>query len=110
MKKNPLSAAIHELYRKALKHTKYRWLVIFGTLLYIASPLDISPDVFPVIGWIDDGLIASLLITEVSQLMTQQLMTQRLKDKRQTLETLTTEPFDAKEDVPTITVNAVTVG
>jgi len=69
------------------------------------SPLDISPDVFPVIGWIDDGLIASLLISEVSQLMASQL-----KSKRQAEDTLATESFSPDEDMPTITVDAVPVG
>lgn len=98
--KNPLSSAIHDLYRKALQHTKYRWVVIFGTLLYLVSPLDISPDVFPILGWIDDGIIVSLLVSEVSQLMLQQV-----KRKQYQTETLT----DEDESVPTITVEAVSV-
>ena len=107
MKQKPLSAVIHELYRKALQHTKYRWLVIFGTLLYLVSPLDISPDVFPVLGWIDDGVVVSLLVTEVSQLMMQQI-----KNKRQTTDTVdsTVEvENNTLNDVPTITVEAVSV-
>ncbi|MEM6450498.1 MAG: YkvA family protein [Cyanobacteria bacterium P01_D01_bin.105] len=103
MKQKPFSTAIHELYRKALQHTKYRWLVIFGTLLYLVSPLDISPDVFPVLGWIDDGVVVSLLITEVSQLMMQQI-----KRQRPTISNV--EPDgDMPDDIPTITVEAVSV-
>ncbi|MFK8182613.1 MAG: YkvA family protein [Phormidesmis sp.] len=108
MKKQPFSTAIHELYRKALQHTKYRWLVIFGTLLYLVSPLDISPDVFPILGWIDDGVVVSLLVTEISQ-----LMVQRLKDQRQTTTSATTSfttPLDADDTTPTITVEAISVG
>ncbi|MGC1310213.1 MAG: YkvA family protein [Phormidesmis sp.] len=98
MKKQPLSTALHDLYRKALKHTKYRWVVILGTLFYLVSPLDISPDMFPIIGWIDDGVVVSLLIAEVSQLMTEQL-----KRKRQT-------PTNAETDAEqTITVEAVPI-
>jgi uncharacterized membrane protein YkvA (DUF1232 family) len=29
--------------------------------------MDVAPDVMPVVGWIDDGIVASLLVTEVSQ-------------------------------------------
>ena len=106
----PFSAAIHELYRKALQHTKYRWLVIFGTLLYLASPLDISPDILPVLGWIDDGIVVSLLLTEVSQLIMQQVKSKRQIDKPFTAEPFITEPFDLSEEtVPTITVKAVPV-
>ena len=113
MKKQPFSNVFHDLYRKALKHTKYRWLVILGTLLYLVSPLDISPDVFPVLGWIDDGLVASLLITEVSSLMMEQL-----KRKRQSVipsdaafDTEVAVHLDNADDdtVKTITVDAVTV-
>ncbi|MEO1591720.1 MAG: YkvA family protein [Cyanobacteria bacterium J06632_22] len=75
--KNALTKALHDGYRKLLRHSKYRWIVVLGTLLYLVSPLDISPDVFPVIGWIDDGLIATLLVTEVSQIVTDQLKTRR---------------------------------
>jgi len=31
--------------------------------------LDISPDVFPIIGWIDDGIVLTLLTTELSRLV-----------------------------------------
>lgn len=103
MKKQHFSTVLHDLYRRALKHTKYRWLVIFGTLLYLASPLDISPDVFPVLGWIDDGVVVSLLISEVGQ-----LMTEKVKRKRNSA---TDAELTVDDDtVPTITVEAVSVG
>lgn len=56
-------------YRTNLRNPKYRWLIIFGTLTYLLSPIDIAPDVFPIVGWIDDGILITLLIAEVSQLM-----------------------------------------
>ncbi|MEO0756616.1 MAG: YkvA family protein [Cyanobacteria bacterium J06648_16] len=87
--KNAFTKALHDGYRKLLRHSKYRWIVVLGTLLYLVSPLDISPDVFPIIGWIDDGLIATLLVTEVSQLVTEQLKSQRSRKEtsNQTVET-----------------------
>ncbi|MEM8808670.1 MAG: YkvA family protein [Cyanobacteria bacterium P01_G01_bin.38] len=57
-------------YRNTLRNTQYRWLIVAGTLLYLVSPIDILPDVFPILGWIDDGIIATLLVAELSQLMT----------------------------------------
>lgn len=108
MKKHPFSNALHNLYRQALKHTKYRWLVILGTLLYLVSPLDISPDVFPVIGWIDDGLIVSLLVSEVSQLMSEQLSRKRSDAASAAVELEKETP--AADAIPTITVEAVQVG
>lgn len=105
--KQHFATALHELYRKALKHTKYRWLVILGTLLYLVSPLDISPDVFPVLGWIDDGLVVSLLISEVGQIMAEQLKRKRSFAN----ESFRAEPFNAQanDDAKTITVEAVSV-
>jgi len=38
-------------------------------MVYLFSPLDISPDVFPIIGWIDDGIVLTLLTTELSRLV-----------------------------------------
>lgn len=104
--KQQFSSVLHNWYRKALKHTKYRWFVILGTLLYLVSPLDIAPDAFPLIGWIDDGIIVSLLISEVSQ-----LVTEGLKKKQLFNDTIKTE-FETivdTDNVKTITVDAVTV-
>lgn len=58
---------IYDGYRKLMRESKYRWLIILGSLLYLLSPIDLLPDFIPVIGWIDDGLVLTLLIAEVSQ-------------------------------------------
>lgn len=55
--------------RNSLRHSKYRWLVIAASLIYLVSPLDISPDVFPIVGWLDDGMIITLLAGELSQFL-----------------------------------------
>ncbi len=55
-------------FKRLLRKSKYRWFIIFGSLVYLVSPLDISPDLFPVIGWIDDGLLATLVVTELTQI------------------------------------------
>ena len=54
-------------YKQTMRHPKYRWLLIGGTLLYLISPIDIAPDFIPIIGWIDDAAIATLLVAELSQ-------------------------------------------
>lgn len=61
--------ALYGWYRNLIRNPKYRWWVILGTLLYFVSPFDIAPDFFPIIGEIDDALILTLLVTEVSQLV-----------------------------------------
>ncbi len=71
-------------YRNAIRNSKYRWLVVLGSLLYLVSPLDISPDVFPIVGWLDDGIIATLLVTEVSQLLFEQVNAAKKKNRQET--------------------------
>jgi uncharacterized membrane protein YkvA (DUF1232 family) len=67
-----------------IRHPQYRWWIVLGTLIYLVSPLDFLPDIFPVVGWIDDGLLATLLVTEISQLVLArlQLRTDRQKTVR----------------------------
>lgn len=66
---NDLPQSIYNWYRNKLRNPKYRWWIILGSLLYIASPIDISPDFIPIIGQIDDVVILTLLVSEVSQLL-----------------------------------------
>lgn len=66
---NNFPQSIYNWYRNTLRNPKYRWWVILGSLLYIASPIDISPDFIPIIGQIDDVVILTLLVSEVSQLL-----------------------------------------
>ena len=107
---NGVPALFHRWYRQALNHSKYRWVVILGTLLYLVSPIDISPDVFPVLGWIDDGLVASLLVTEVSSLMTEALKRRRSDSSPEYGATPTEiETVVEADNIKTINVEAVTI-
>ncbi|NJL82044.1 MAG: DUF1232 domain-containing protein [Chloroflexaceae bacterium] len=65
---NP-GTAIYQWYRSIIRNPQYRWWVILGTLLYLLSPIDISPDLIPIIGQIDDIAILTLLVAEISQVM-----------------------------------------
>ncbi|HHP7232059.1 MAG TPA: YkvA family protein [Xenococcaceae cyanobacterium] len=62
-------ASIYDWYRKAIRHPQYRWWIVLGTLAYLISPFDLSPDIFPIAGQVDDVILATLLITELSQMM-----------------------------------------
>ncbi|WP_071516937.1 DUF1232 domain-containing protein [Geitlerinema sp. PCC 9228] len=53
--------AFNKWYRQLLRHPKYRWWVILGTLVYFFSPIDLSPDLLPLLGQIDDVLLLVLL-------------------------------------------------
>lgn len=72
-------ASIYNWYRNTLRHPKYRWWIIAGTLIYLVSPFDISPDFIPIVGEIDDVMLATLLVTEVSQ-----LFLEKFKSRQQT--------------------------
>lgn len=61
--------SIYNWYRNTIRNPKYRWWIVLGTLLYIFSPIDIAPDFIPVIGQLDDIVILSLLVSEVSQIL-----------------------------------------
>jgi uncharacterized membrane protein YkvA (DUF1232 family) len=62
--------ALYRWYGNTLRNPKYRWWIILGTLVYLLSPLDISPDLIPIVGQVDDFLILTVLLTEVFQLIT----------------------------------------
>jgi uncharacterized membrane protein YkvA (DUF1232 family) len=61
--------SLYTWYRNTLRNSKYRWWVIIGTVAYLISPLDISPDFIPIIGQVDDVLLLTLFVTEVSGLV-----------------------------------------
>lgn len=61
-------AAIYDLYRRGLRHPRYRWLIVGATLAYLISPVDLLPEVFPVVGMVDDAALVMLLLTELSQI------------------------------------------
>ncbi len=69
MKKRLFTPSVMNWYRQLIRNAKYRWVVLLGTLLYLISPLDIAPDGIPILGWIDDGVLATVAITEVTQLL-----------------------------------------
>lgn len=65
---NPVQS-FYTWYKNTLNHPKYRWILVAGTLLYLLSPIDISPDFIPIIGWIDDGIVASIFVASLSQIV-----------------------------------------
>lgn len=96
-------SSVYDWYRNAIRHPKYRWWVMLGTIIYLVSPIDIAPDFIPVLGQVDDVLLAGLLFTEISQMMIAKLQT-RQGNKATTTDTNTENP--GKE---TVDINAETV-
>jgi len=71
--------SFYDWYQKTIKHPKYRWVLVAGTLLYLISPIDISPDFIPIVGWIDDAVVASFLVAELSQIFLQMLTSKQAR-------------------------------
>jgi uncharacterized membrane protein YkvA (DUF1232 family) len=67
-----LAQPLYSWYRATIHNSKYRWVIVLGSLLYLVSPLDLATDVVPIVGWLDDGVIVTVLVTEVSQLLLEQ--------------------------------------
>jgi uncharacterized membrane protein YkvA (DUF1232 family) len=74
--------SLYGWYRQMLNHPRYRWWIVLGSLVYLLSPIDFLPDVFPVLGWIDDGLIATLLVSEISQMVLTGLKNKAVKQEK----------------------------
>lgn len=59
----------YDWFRQSIRNPKYRWWIILGSAAYLLSPIDIAPDFIPFIGQIDDVLLMTLVVSEVSQLL-----------------------------------------
>ncbi|MCY7320309.1 MAG: DUF1232 domain-containing protein [Phormidesmis sp. CAN_BIN36] len=90
----------YDWYRNLIRDSKYRWVIIVGTLLYLISPIDLLPDFIPLIGQIDDGIIVTLLVAELSGLLLDRVKAQKNKD-------VTAETTVASAE--TVDVNATSV-
>lgn len=48
-------------------------VVAIAGLLYLASPVDFVPDLIPILGWLDDGVIVTLLLSLAFKLLPREL-------------------------------------
>ncbi|WP_416674241.1 YkvA family protein [Egbenema bharatensis] len=97
---NPVQS-LYNWYRSTLRNPKYRWWLILGTALYVISPIDIAPDFIPIIGQIDDVVIVTLLVSEVSQLLIDRI---KAKQDRSVVATA-----DGVRTADTVDINAVEI-
>ncbi|WP_298612789.1 YkvA family protein [uncultured Thermosynechococcus sp.] len=70
-------SGFYNWYRNGLRHPKYRWLIIAASLIYLLSPLDVSPDLVPILGQLDDVTVIVILASELTQ-----LLVERVKQRR----------------------------
>ena len=62
-------AALYAWYRRTIRHPKWRWWLVAGTLVYLVMPVDLLPDILlPGIGFIDDMALVGLMVAELSQI------------------------------------------
>jgi uncharacterized membrane protein YkvA (DUF1232 family) len=86
--------SLHNWYRSLLQNPKYRWWVVAASVVYLVSPIDLIPDFLPFAGLVDDTLIISLLVAEVSQIAKTKLQSQSTRS--------TKDPMDGVVDVQPI--------
>ncbi len=70
-------SGFYNWYRNLLRHPKYRWLIIAASLIYLLSPLDISPDLVPILGQLDDVTVMVILASELTQLLVERMKSRR---------------------------------
>lgn len=49
-------------------------LATIAAVLYVASPVDLVPDLIPILGWLDDGVMALLLLQLAQRLIPSDLL------------------------------------
>ena len=96
---NNIVQSFYNWYRNTIRNPKYRWWLILGTFLYLFSPIDLSPDFLPVLGWIDDAVVMTLLVSEVSQLLVDQVKLRQSQNSNST--------SSANKESETVDVDAV---
>ncbi|MBC7822727.1 MAG: DUF1232 domain-containing protein [Candidatus Parcubacteria bacterium] len=75
-----MKVPFYDWYRNLIRNSKYRWVIIVGTLLYLISPIDLLPDFIPLIGQIDDGIVVTLLVAELSGMLLDRVKAQKNKN------------------------------
>ncbi|NJR65071.1 MAG: DUF1232 domain-containing protein [Leptolyngbyaceae cyanobacterium CRU_2_3] len=95
----------YDWFRQAIRNPKYRWWIIGGSVVYLISPFDIAPDFIPFIGQLDDALIMTLVISEVSQILLERI---KLNKDRKSAEAVNSAPSSTVEANP-VDVKAVNV-
>lgn len=97
-------------YRALMRNPQYRWIVILGSLLYLISPIDLSPDIIPLVGQIDDVIIVTLLFSELFQRL---LGGATLESSQSPRADFASQPhrqtYDADSAIKTVDVKAVSV-
>ncbi len=96
--------SIYNWYGNTLRNPKYRWWIILGSFLYLLSPIDIAPDLIPIVGQIDDVVILTMLFTQMWQLFVEYVQSRQENSASPTEKNVTQEA-----QVETVDVDAVSL-
>jgi uncharacterized membrane protein YkvA (DUF1232 family) len=88
-------------YRQLLTHPRYGIWVLLASFAYLISPIDLFPDLIPLLGQIDDVALIMLMVSAGTQWLSQRM---------NPAEAETAEPVRTEDRTgPTIDVKAVSV-
>ncbi|MEM6425189.1 MAG: DUF1232 domain-containing protein [Cyanobacteria bacterium P01_H01_bin.119] len=104
---NPVQL-VFRWYRSLIFNPRYRGWVILATVLYLVIPFDISPDLLPLLGQIDDAALITLLAASLFQWFTEGANQPQTAD-RVTNDRVTESDRADEQTGPTIDVKAVSV-
>lgn len=82
-----MSTMLKEVWNGKFRFTFYTYVLAILAIVYTISPVDLLPDVIPVIGWVDDGVLLYLLFQQLRKEITRY---------QQTHTTIDIEPLDIK--------------
>ena len=96
--------SLYNLYSSAIRHPQYRWFIILGTLAYFISPIDISPDIFPIVGQFDDVVILGLFFSEMAKIVVEffqapQIPVSTVTDEDKNMKTVDVEAVSMKDEM-----------
>ncbi len=74
--------SVYNWYRKLVAHPKYRWWMIAGTLIYLLDPFDFMPDMIPLVGQLDDAVLVTLMVTELTQVVRDRLQASKVSKEQ----------------------------
>ena len=98
--------SLYNWYRETIANPKYRWWIIGGTVLYVLSPIDLLPDIFPILGQVDDAILLTLLATEIGAILKDR--NAAMKQKKADATNETADP-NTTANAGSVDVNAVEV-
>ncbi len=94
-------------YRALIANPQYRWIAILGSLFYLISPIDLSPDIIPLLGQVDDVILLSVLFSSLAQLIFPSLQSSYSSNAGSSRSA--SSPHNDDPNIRTVDVNATTI-